>query len=84
MQGSKMCPERFVIIDREIKSALAPQILCAIELNRRLAKAGAAVDVIPLHPGNVLTEVVRSLPPLIQRAYRTTLANVLLTPTEGV
>lgn len=59
------------------------QILFTAELNRRLSAGGVPVDALCLHPGNVLTEVVRSLPALIQRLYRATLTHVLFTPQEG-
>lgn len=59
------------------------QVLFTAELNRRLAAAGIPVDALCLHPGNVLTEVVRSLPPLIQKLYRALLAHILFTPPEG-
>lgn len=41
------------------------------------------MDALCLHPGNVMTEVVRSLPPLIQKLYRALLTNILFTPQEG-
>jgi hypothetical protein len=59
------------------------QILFTGELNRRLAAAGVPVDALCLHPGNVMTEVVRSLPPLIQKLYKALLTHVLFTPQEG-
>jgi hypothetical protein len=59
------------------------QILFTAELSWRLAAAGTPVDVLCLHPGNVMTEVVRSLPPLIQTLYRALLTHVLFTPEEG-
>jgi hypothetical protein len=36
-----------------------------------------------VHPGEVLTDVVRSLPGPIQRAYRLLLTTILLTPQQG-
>lgn len=59
------------------------QVLFTAELNRRLAAAGTPIDALCLHPGNVMTEVVRSLPPLIQTLYRALLTHVLFTPQEG-
>lgn len=59
------------------------QLLFTTELNRRLAAAAIPVDALALHPGNVMTEVVRTLPPLIQRLYRALLTHVLFTPQEG-
>lgn len=59
------------------------QVLFSRELARRLAAAGVDVDVLAVHPGNVLTDVVRSLPAAVQRAYRALMARVLLTPEQG-
>lgn len=69
------CPSLF--------SGVCPQILFTAELNRRLSAADVPVDALCLHPGNVLTEVVRSLPPLVQTLYRALLTHVLFTPQEG-
>eukprot|EP00878_Enallax_costatus_P018821 GHUV01019836.1.p1 GENE.GHUV01019836.1~~GHUV01019836.1.p1 ORF type:complete len:340 (+),score=131.34 GHUV01019836.1:333-1352(+) len=59
------------------------QLLFAVELNRRLSVAGIPVVALSLHPGNVMSDVVRSLPPTIQKLYRMLLKRVLLTPDEG-
>lgn len=59
------------------------QVLFTAELNRRLAAANIPVDALSLHPGNVLTDVVRSLPPLLRRLYKALLTNILFTPQEG-
>jgi NAD(P)-dependent dehydrogenase (short-subunit alcohol dehydrogenase family) len=56
------------------------QVLFAAELQRR---TGGAVTAVAVHPGEVLTDVVRSLPPLMQSAYRLALGLVLLTPSQG-
>lgn len=58
-------------------------MLFTAELNRRLGPAGIPVDALCLHPGNVMTEVVRSLPPLIQTLYKALLTHILFTPQEG-
>jgi NAD(P)-dependent dehydrogenase (short-subunit alcohol dehydrogenase family) len=59
------------------------QLLFAVELNRRLAAAGIPVAALSLHPGNVMSDVVRSLPPVIQRLYQVLLKRLLLTPEQG-
>ncbi|KAF6257311.1 hypothetical protein COO60DRAFT_1524460 [Scenedesmus sp. NREL 46B-D3] len=59
------------------------QVLFTAELNRRLAAAGSNVQALALHPGNVLTNVVQSLPAAIQSAYRAVMGHVLLTPEQG-
>jgi hypothetical protein len=58
-------------------------VLFTAELNRRLTAAGEHVQALCLHPGNVLTNVVQSLPAAIQSAYRAIMARVLLTPEQG-
>ena len=42
-----------------------------------------SIVVTAVHPGEVLTDVVRSLPPTAQAAYRALMSAVLLTPSEG-
>lgn len=55
-------------------------MLFAGELQRR---ARGAVISVSLHPGEVLTDVVRSLPGPMQRAYRLLLQTIMLTPQQG-
>jgi hypothetical protein len=64
-------------------SLLRLQVLFTAELNRRLAAAGSSVQALSLHPGNVLTNVVQSLPAAIQSLYRAIMVRVLLTPEQG-
>jgi lipoate-protein ligase A len=52
----------------------------AAELQRR---TGGGVVSVAVHPGEVMTEVVRSLPGPIRTAYRFLLQTVLLTPQQG-
>ncbi|KAF8069597.1 hypothetical protein HT031_001714 [Scenedesmus sp. PABB004] len=59
------------------------QVAFTRELAARLSAAGAGVDALAVHPGNVLTDVVRSLPARLQAAYRLLMTRVLLTPDEG-
>ncbi|PRW61076.1 short-chain dehydrogenase reductase SDR [Chlorella sorokiniana] len=56
------------------------QVLFAWELQRR---TGGKVVSVALHPGEVMTDVVRSLPGPLQRAYRLLLQAILLTPQQG-
>jgi hypothetical protein len=56
------------------------QVLFAWELQRR---TGGKVVSVALHPGEVLTDVVRSLPGGLQKAYRLLLQTILLTPQQG-
>lgn len=59
---------------------LLAQVLFAWELQRR---TGGKVVSVALHPGEVMTDVVRSLPGPLQRAYRLLLQAILLTPQQG-
>ena len=61
-------------------SITAVQVLFAWELQRR---TGGRVVSVALHPGEVMTHVVRSLPGPLQRAYRLLLQAILLTPQQG-
>ncbi|KAL4424097.1 hypothetical protein ABPG75_001398 [Micractinium tetrahymenae] len=56
------------------------QVLFAGELQRR---GGGQIISVSLHPGEVLTDVVRSLPGPMQKAYRLLLQTILLTPQQG-
>ncbi len=56
------------------------------ELERRFAAAcGPLADVrcLSVHPGNVITGVVRTLPRFVQVAYRVIMGVLLLSPEEG-
>lgn len=61
------------------RSKLA-QVLFSEELNRRV---GDHIISVALHPGNIMTEVVRTLPGFLQTAYRILLKAILLTPEQG-
>ena len=52
------------------------------ELRRRVPR-GWSVDAYAVHPGEVMTNVVRSMPRALQTAYRILLRAILLTPSEG-
>ena len=56
------------------------QVLFAWELQRRTA--GEVVSVA-VHPGEVLTDVVRSLPGFLKYWYRLLMKAILLTPAQG-
>ena len=60
---------------------LAMQLSFTRELSRRLGPHGG-VDVLAVHPGVVVTEVVRGLPGVIQWLYKK-LNSVLLSREEG-
>jgi NAD(P)-dependent dehydrogenase (short-subunit alcohol dehydrogenase family) len=57
------------------------QLTFTRELARRLGSDGG-VDILAVHPGNVVTDVVRSLPGVIQWLYKK-LNSVLLSREEG-
>jgi retinol dehydrogenase 12 len=56
------------------------QVCFSSELTRRSA---GSVRGIALHPGEVATEVVRTLPAPLQAAYRAIMGIILLTPAQG-
>lgn len=58
----------------------ALQVLFAWELQRR---TGGEVVSVSVHPGEVITNVVRSLPSVLQRAYQMLLKTILLSPAQG-
>lgn len=70
--------------ERAYTQSKLAQILFTREARRRLAEAGGpAVHLFAVHPGNVCTDVVRSLHPAVQYLYRLVLSSVLLTPSQG-
>jgi NAD(P)-dependent dehydrogenase (short-subunit alcohol dehydrogenase family) len=66
--------------DRAYARSKLAQLLFTAELRRR---AGHEVDALALHPGMVVTDVVRSLPPMVGAAYRALMGRLLLSPDEG-
>ena len=65
------------------------ELLFVREFERRLGVGadgdgkGAAVRCAAVHPGNIVTGVVRTLPRVVQTAYRIIMGSILLTPAEG-
>jgi len=55
-------------------------VVFAAELSRR---AGGDILGVALHPGEVTTDVVRSLPGPMQRLYKFVMGFILLKPSEG-
>ena len=53
------------------------------ELERRLEAGGVDVRVLSVHPGTVVTGVVRTLPSAVQLMYRVVFGTLLLSPEEG-
>lgn len=52
------------------------------ELRKRIPSSWN-VGCYSLHPGNVMTDVVRTLPAMLQKAYRLIMGLFLLTPSQG-
>ncbi|BDA41074.1 Retinol dehydrogenase 11 [Coccomyxa sp. Obi] len=63
------------------RSKLA-QVVFTAELRRRLP-GDCGIAVTAVHPGEVMTDVVRSLPALMQSAYRFFMRPFCLSPAEG-
>lgn len=78
-RGDPMLRAKYNSLAAYSQSKLA-QVLFAWELQRRTA--GEVVSVA-VHPGEVMTDVVRSLPGFLQRWYKLLLRIVLLTPAQG-
>ncbi|KIZ02344.1 hypothetical protein MNEG_5614 [Monoraphidium neglectum] len=79
-----------VLFARELRRRLAEQAgdaqdpAAAAPPNKAGGVEGAPrVQAYAVHPGYVLTDVVRSLPAVVQRAYRLLMARILLTPEQG-
>eukprot|EP00201_Polytomella_parva_P012803 CAMPEP_0175062332 /NCGR_PEP_ID=MMETSP0052_2-20121109/14111_1 /TAXON_ID=51329 ORGANISM="Polytomella parva, Strain SAG 63-3" /NCGR_SAMPLE_ID=MMETSP0052_2 /ASSEMBLY_ACC=CAM_ASM_000194 /LENGTH=329 /DNA_ID=CAMNT_0016328345 /DNA_START=95 /DNA_END=1084 /DNA_ORIENTATION=- len=76
--------------DRAYSQSKLAQIQFTRELRWRLEASQKAtnptkekIEVFAVHPGMVLTDVVRSLPVLIQKAYKLLLCTLLLSPRQG-
>jgi NAD(P)-dependent dehydrogenase (short-subunit alcohol dehydrogenase family) len=64
--------------------AYASSKLAQIAFSKELTKrTNGQVIAVALHPGEVLTDVVRSLPGPIQRLYKMVMPLLLLTPRQG-
>jgi NAD(P)-dependent dehydrogenase (short-subunit alcohol dehydrogenase family) len=82
LASDPLCRRAYTPLAAYARSKLA-QVVFAAELGRRLGGERAVVAVTAVHPGEVATDVVRSLPPLIRRLYAATMTLVLLTPAQG-
>ncbi|KAG1673558.1 hypothetical protein FOA52_003858 [Chlamydomonas sp. UWO 241] len=74
-------PKSYVSLAAYAQSKLA-NILFTRELRRRLGP-GSKIEAYAVHPGMVMTNVVRTLPAFIKSAYQLLLGFVLLTPSQG-
>ena len=63
------------------------ELLFARALEKRLRQGKPATKTnarcLVVHPGNIVTGVVRTLPRFVQTAYRIVMGSILLTPAEG-
>ena len=62
-------------------SSKLAEVLFVRALDKRVRSKG--VRALALHPGNIVTGVVRTLPKIVQFAYRVIMARILLTPEQG-
>ncbi|KAK9853628.1 hypothetical protein WJX84_011426 [Apatococcus fuscideae] len=67
---------------RNYSNSKLAQVMMTAELRRRLG-ADSGIIAFAVHPGEVLTDVVRSLPPPMPRLYRWVFLHILLTMQEG-
>jgi hypothetical protein len=59
------------------------QVALALDLQRRLDSSGANVKCFAADPGEVLTDITRTLPPPLRSMYRALLPWILFTPAQG-
>ena len=62
-------------------SSKLAEVLFVRALDKRMRRRG--VRALALHPGNIVTGVVRTLPKIVQVAYRVIMGRILLTPDQG-
>lgn len=62
-------------------SSKLAEVLFVRALDRKLR--GSGVRALALHPGNIITGVVRTLPQFVQFMYRVIMGRILLTPDQG-
>ena len=65
-----------------LQSWAPAQVLFTAELRRRLP-GGCGVVAAAVHPGEVMTDVVRTLPRPLQAVYRVAMLPFCLMPAEG-
>lgn len=71
-----------MVPDKSLDRAAARQVLFTAEMRRRLPR-DCGVVAAAVHPGEVMTDVVRTLPGLMQSAYRFFMRPFCLSPAEG-
>lgn len=59
------------------------QIALTLELQRRLDSAGANIRCFAADPGEVLTDITRTLPPPLRAMYKALLPRILFTAQQG-
>lgn len=64
-------------------SSKLAQVLWTREMRNRLRDSDPDICVVALHPGDVLTDVVRTLPPLIRFLYNHIMGLILISAEEG-
>ena len=84
-QAATDYPEPVDLAERSHWQCRAPilQVALAMGLHWRLEAAGASVRCFAADPGEVLTDITRTLPPPLRSAYRALLPWILFTPAQG-
>jgi NAD(P)-dependent dehydrogenase (short-subunit alcohol dehydrogenase family) len=58
-------------------------VALTLGMQRRLDAGGAGVRCFAVDPGEVLTDITRTLPPPLRSMYRALLPWILFTPAQG-
>jgi hypothetical protein len=66
-----------------VRMCTAPQVALTLGLQRRLDANNANVRCFAADPGEVLTDITRTLPPPLRSMYRALLPWILFTPAQG-
>ncbi|CEF96888.1 Short-chain dehydrogenase/reductase SDR [Ostreococcus tauri] len=64
-------------------SSKLAEVMFVRALDKRLRVHAPGTRALVLHPGNIVTGVVRTLPWIIQFLYRIIMSHILLTPDQG-
>ncbi len=76
-------PKPSCTADTNCHASVLLQVALTLELQRRLGGPAADVRCFAADPGEVLTDITRTLPGPLRWAYRALLPRILFTPAQG-